>query len=202
MTDLSALYPKWARINDTELGQSKSGSRMRDELGIANHHSATAYMLYHTIYITIVQMRSSLNPSVSDKELCNEAAEKIATCLELKETEVRQGMHIPNTLGSMATKVAWQALGGFSTPEGRRLARAMRSPWEESAPTGTTWTNVPGTVRLATWAEATSRIPTAMSAIPHTYHLPRLEGQPSPFELLSSSTAGHLISDIVQDAKY
>jgi len=203
MTALSALYPEWARINDVEMVRAKSASRMRSELGIANHHSATAYMLYHTIYITIVQMRSSLNPSTSDKQLCNEAAEKIAVCLELKEREVRQGMEKSNTIGFMATKVAWQALGGFDAPEGRRLARAMQTPWEESAITGHTWPGPidPGVVKLATWAQASSRIPTVMSTIPHTYHLPRHESQPSPFELLSSNTAGHLISKIVENAR-
>lgn len=84
-------------------------------------------MLYHTVHICILQMKDSLAPSTSNLDLRNESAMKIATCLELKEYEKREGVAESNTIGFVATRVAWQALGSFDTPEERRLARIIRS---------------------------------------------------------------------------
>ncbi|KAF2824687.1 hypothetical protein CC86DRAFT_383488 [Ophiobolus disseminans] len=127
MSDLCALYPLWVRTNNDQMQLAGNMSRMADELGIANHLSATAYMLYHTVHICILQIRDSLDPSSNNMKLRNEAASKIASVLEIKECEKREGFAESNTIGFVATKVAWQALGGFSTPEGRRLARAVGS---------------------------------------------------------------------------
>jgi len=59
--------------------------------------------------------------------LRNHAALKIAQCLKLKEYEKRQGAPESNTIGYVATKIAWQALGGIDSDEGRELARVVKT---------------------------------------------------------------------------
>ncbi|KAF2032433.1 hypothetical protein EK21DRAFT_87288 [Setomelanomma holmii] len=125
--DLNALYHEWKLINDAQLQIIDQLSPLAKELGIANHLSATAYMLYHTVHLCILRIKDSLVPSPSNMQLRNAAATNIAVCLELKEYEKRQGVAESNTIGFVATKVAWQALGGFRSPEGRRLAHVVRS---------------------------------------------------------------------------
>jgi hypothetical protein len=100
---------------------------LANEFGIANHLCATVYMLYYTARICILQISESLDPLLSTLELRNEAAMKIATCLELKEYEKREGIAESTTIGFVATKVVWQALGKLDTPGGLRLARAVES---------------------------------------------------------------------------
>jgi hypothetical protein len=139
LDDLSALYPIWESINASEMRDTEQMSPLAIELGVANHLSASAYMLYHTARICIIQIKDRLCPSPSNVKLRNAAAMNIAKCLELKEYEKRQGGPESNTIGFVATKVAWQALGGFNTPEGRKLAQVVRSavngvyrsPWEQ-----------------------------------------------------------------------
>jgi len=184
MAELKALYPLWTRINDSQMLQAENLSRMAKELGIANHLSVTAYMLYHTVMICILQMRDSLDPSPSTAQLRNEAAMKIATCLELKEYEKREGVAESTTIGFVATKVAWQALGGFNTPEGRRLARVVRSAVNgvyraprDSTPDSSNISQpgMQGAV-FAQWVEtATSTSANGDLVVPRLYHLPRPE---------------------------
>ncbi|KAH7082485.1 hypothetical protein FB567DRAFT_107256 [Paraphoma chrysanthemicola] len=136
---LNSLYTRWQDLNATELGVGQRQSPLAKELAIANHISATAYALYHMVHICIIQMKDYLSPSPSNIELRNTAAINIATCLGLKEYEQRQGGAESNTIAFVATQMAWQALGGFNTPEGRKLAQvvrsavngAYRSPWEQ-----------------------------------------------------------------------
>lgn len=180
MADLKALYPSWERVNNSQLTTADQASYMAKELGIANHFSATAYMLYHTVQLCIIQIRDSLDPSPNNVELRNDAATKIAKCLELKEYEKRMGVAESNTIGFVATKVAWQALGGFETPEGRRLARVVksavngvyRSPWEaQLARTDTSRAHAPETFFAQFVAKAKSTNPTRNIGGGRMYHL-------------------------------
>jgi hypothetical protein len=186
MADLCALYPLWECINNNQLHQVDISSRMAKELGIANHRTATAYMLYHTVNICILQMKDMLAPSRTNMELRNEAAMKIATCLELKEHETRDGVTESNTVGFVATKVAWQALGGFNTPEGRRLAQVVRSavsgvyksPYNDpSAWSDTPQPNIPGTIFAQSIATATSVSHIAKPVGIRLYDVPQYETQ-------------------------
>ncbi|CAO2653382.1 Nn.00g027930.m01.CDS01 [Neocucurbitaria sp. VM-36] len=125
--DLEGLYPRWEELNRSQLSKIKDLSKPAKELGVTDHVSATAYMLYYTVYLCILQIKHSLSPSPDYVALRNAAAMKIARCLELKEYEMREGAPQSNTITFVATKVAWQALGGFNTVEGRRLAQVVRS---------------------------------------------------------------------------
>lgn len=127
LADLEKIHPDLQDFNQRKLNESKDLSKMAKVLKVANHMSATAYMLYNTVYICIIQIRESISPSPDTVALRNAAAIKIAQCLELKEYEKREGAPQSNTISFVATKVAWQALGRFSSPEGRRLARAVKS---------------------------------------------------------------------------
>ncbi|KAH7070780.1 hypothetical protein BKA63DRAFT_84300 [Paraphoma chrysanthemicola] len=137
---LNSLYTQWQDLNATELGVGQRQSPLAKELAIANHISATAYVLYHLVHICIIQIKDYLSPSPINIDLRNTAAMNIATCLELKEYEQRQGGAESNTIAFVATQMAWQALGGLNTPEGRKLARVVksavngvyRSPWEQA----------------------------------------------------------------------
>jgi hypothetical protein len=125
--DLEALHPLWEALNEHQMAQTVEQSDLAKAMGVANSVSATAYMLYHTAYICIIQIKDSLSPSSMNKALRNAAATTIARCLELKEHEQREGAPQSNTIAFVATKVAWQALGSFNSPEGERLARVVRS---------------------------------------------------------------------------
>jgi hypothetical protein len=127
LVKLTALYPSWERINEAYLHNTQHSSRLVRDLGIANHLTATVYILYHTARICIFQIRDLLDPSLLHLELRNDAAIKIVKCLELKELEKEEGLAQSNTIGVIATKIAWQALGGFNTLEGKSLARIIKS---------------------------------------------------------------------------
>ncbi|KAI4655290.1 uncharacterized protein J4E79_008357 [Alternaria viburni] len=116
LNNLEALRPFWDVLNRNQLAETTERSDMAKILGVANHVSATALMLYNTAYICVIQIKDSLSPSPVNTALRNAAAMKIAKCLELKEYEQRE-----------AIKVAWQALGGFNSPEGKRLAHTVKS---------------------------------------------------------------------------
>jgi hypothetical protein len=125
MVNLTALYPLWERINESCLNNNEHVSRLAKELGIANHLTAAAYMMYYTVRICILQMRESLNPSPIHSVLRNDAAMKIVRCLELKEIEKQEGSGESNAISLVTTKIVWQALGGFNTLEGQTLARVV-----------------------------------------------------------------------------
>lgn len=122
---LKALFPRWERYNERKMDETTSG--IGKELRIANHASATTYMLYNAAYMCILRIIHSLDPSPKHASLRNSAAIKIVRCLELRQFKKREGGAESNTIGFVATKVAWEALGGFSSPEGRRLARVVKS---------------------------------------------------------------------------
>jgi hypothetical protein len=125
--DLEALHPVWEILDEHQMTGVIEQSDMAKAVGVANCVSATAYMLYHTGYICIIQIKDSLSPSPMNTVLRNAAAMTIARCLELKEYEQREGAPQSNTIAFVATKVAWQALGRFHSPEGRRLAHVVNS---------------------------------------------------------------------------
>jgi hypothetical protein len=127
MADLTALYPLWERINKTYFGNTGHESRLARELGIANHLTATTYMLYYAVRICILQIRQSLHPSPVHLVLRNDAAQQIVKCLELKEIEKQESSAESNTISLVATKIVWQAVGGFDTLEGKALARVVMS---------------------------------------------------------------------------
>ncbi|KAF3040662.1 hypothetical protein E8E12_002345 [Didymella heteroderae] len=134
LDDLTKLWPLYESFNESQRDPSKLLSPLAEELGVANHVSATALMLYNTVHICILQIIDSLAPSPQNTALRNEAAMTIAKCLELKEYEKREGAHESNTIGFVATKIAWQALGGFDSPEGRRLAKTVSTHLNGLAP--------------------------------------------------------------------
>jgi hypothetical protein len=125
--DLDALYPVWERVNTRQLQAAEYVSDMALRVGIANHLSATAYVLYHTVRLCIFQIKNSISPSPENLESRSNSAIEITKCLELKEYERRRGVMASNTIGFVALKVAWQALGGFEGPEGQDLARVVKS---------------------------------------------------------------------------
>lgn len=128
MIDLDSMYPLWVNMNQKELLSANKASYLVQDLAIANHLSATAYMLYHAIHICVLRIKYSLEPTAKNIELREAACIKIARCLELKERERQEGMAPLSTAwSSIATKVVWQALGGFETEGERRLARAVEA---------------------------------------------------------------------------
>lgn len=149
LTCLEEIRSDWVIFNEKHLDESTS--QMGKELRIANHVSATAHMLYHTTHICLLEILESLEPSSKYASLRNAAAIKIMKSLELKAYEQRTGAPESNTIGFVATKVAWQALGGFHSPEGRKLAKVVKSAvngvfavgaWEDKAQMGDVlWNN-------------------------------------------------------------
>jgi hypothetical protein len=125
--DLVVLHPLWEALNEHQMAEITEQSDPAKAMGVANSVSATAYMLYHTAYICIIQIKDSLSPSPMSDALRTAAAITITRCLELKEHEQRKGAPPSNTIAFVATKVAWQALGGFDSPEGQRLANSVMS---------------------------------------------------------------------------
>lgn len=126
MADLQELYPLYERYNTSQAStSSRPATPLADELGVSNYMAATVLMLYNTVLICLLQIIDSLNPSPANTVLRNKAAMVIAKCLELKEYERREGVYESNTIAFVATKIAWQALGGFDSPEGRRLAKSV-----------------------------------------------------------------------------
>ena len=127
LDELEAVRPSLEILNQHQLKETGNISDMARDLGIANHVSATAHMLYNTAYICVLQIESSLRPSPVNLALQNAAATMITQCMELKKHEMCNGAPQSNTIASVATKVAWQALGGFDSPEAHRLGNVIKS---------------------------------------------------------------------------
>lgn len=166
LDDLTKLWPLYERFNVLQRDPSKPLSPLAEELGVADHVSATALMLYNTVHICILQIIDSLAPSPENTSLRNNAAMTIAKCLELKEYEKREGAHESNTIGFVATKIAWQALGGFNSPEGRRLAKTVSIHLNGVAPLPLddkeAWDNArPEDIRDTFFARFIKRVPTS-----------------------------------------
>jgi hypothetical protein len=127
LSDLEELHPLWEALNEHQMAEITEQSDLAKAIGVANSVSAFAYMLYHGAYMCIIQIKDSLAPSPMNTVLRNVAAMTIAKCLELKEHEQREGAAQSTTIAFVATKVAWQALGGLNSPEGLRLANSVMS---------------------------------------------------------------------------
>ncbi|KAH6633780.1 hypothetical protein C7974DRAFT_178034 [Boeremia exigua] len=148
LEDLQKLYPDYESFNASQVDPAKILSPLAKELGVSNYISATALMLYNTVHICLLHIINSLDPSPANTILRNHAAMIISKCLELKEQEREEGIYESNTISFVATKIAWQALGGFDSPEGRRLAKTVdkvldsvtpmpindKNAWENASP--------------------------------------------------------------------
>ncbi|KAF2845826.1 hypothetical protein T440DRAFT_483013 [Plenodomus tracheiphilus IPT5] len=120
--NLEAIKTALDTFNQRLINEAESLSPLAIELGVANHTSATPYMLYNTAYLCILQLQNSLHPSPTYIALRNAAAAKIARCMELRQYELMIHALESNTIAFVATKIAWQTLGRFESPEGLRLA--------------------------------------------------------------------------------
>ncbi|KAF2634828.1 hypothetical protein P280DRAFT_485093 [Massarina eburnea CBS 473.64] len=131
---LQATYPRWEAYNQSFLDSSTltAETEMSQDVKIANAASATNFLLYNSAYICILGIVHTMNPSEKYTSLRINAAIRIMRCLERKGYETRMGGPETNTIGFVATKAAWEILGGFNTPEGRRLAK-----FAKSSPNGT-----------------------------------------------------------------
>lgn len=125
MENLKVIHARWERHNASMLSDDVS-SPSKDPI-IANHASATTYMLYNTTFICILRIMYAFNASVENLSLQVAASLRIVKCLELNAYGKREGNSVANTIGFVATKVAWETLGGFNSPGGRRLSRAVKA---------------------------------------------------------------------------
>ncbi|KAJ4360848.1 uncharacterized protein N0V89_001415 [Didymosphaeria variabile] len=128
LNQLDGLYLRWSQYNVSMLNEEVIPGPK--EPAIANHASATTYMLYNAALICVVRILSAYSPSsesLSLQSLKMAAALRIVRCLELKAYDKREGSGESNTIGFVATKVAWETLGGFNSPAGRRLSRVVKA---------------------------------------------------------------------------
>jgi hypothetical protein len=125
---LQAAYVRWERHNVSMLEEEVSPS-FRDPT-MASAGSAATYLLYNSAFICTLRILSACSPPGEQPSLHSlvvAAAWRIVRCMELKAYENREGSGESNTIGFLATKVAWDTLGGFSSPGGRRLSRAVKA---------------------------------------------------------------------------
>ncbi|KAL1600606.1 hypothetical protein SLS60_006992 [Paraconiothyrium brasiliense] len=128
LDQMDGLYLRWARYNASMLNEEVTPG-FKDPT-IANHASATTYLLYNAALICITRILSTHSPSaesLSLQSLQMAASLRIIRCLELKAYDKREGSGESNTIGFVATKVAWETLGGFNSPAGRRLSRVVKA---------------------------------------------------------------------------
>ncbi|ORY02265.1 hypothetical protein BCR34DRAFT_591957 [Clohesyomyces aquaticus] len=127
---LRTLRDLWESFNsgaqETQGTAIPSGTTSKRRLKIANHVSATLLLLYNTTMIFLTQLLRSLDPSIDYQSLQRTAALQIVECFESKKFEKREGSAYSNTVGHAAARVAWGCLGGFNSPEGRRLSRFVK----------------------------------------------------------------------------
>ncbi|KAF2708736.1 hypothetical protein K504DRAFT_467970 [Pleomassaria siparia CBS 279.74] len=121
---LQEVHADWVIFNEKRMGDCTSP--LGKELNVADYVSATVQMLYNTALIVLLEIIESLDPSPKYASVRNAAAAKMTKCLELKTYEQREGAPQSNTIGFVATKVAWHALGAFQSPEGRKLAKVVK----------------------------------------------------------------------------
>ncbi|KAF1979312.1 hypothetical protein BU23DRAFT_595224 [Bimuria novae-zelandiae CBS 107.79] len=125
LNKLEAIYSRWKRYNESMFDKEMSSATT--DPNFANHASATTYMLYKAALIFILRIMHALSPSKDNSSLQVAASLRIIECLELKGHEKREGSGESNTIAFVATKVAWETLGGFGSAAGRRLARAVKA---------------------------------------------------------------------------
>jgi hypothetical protein len=142
LNDLDRIRSAWTTQNEQLMG--KATSTLAKKLHIANHDSATVHLLYNATFICLLDVLDALEPSSHYMGLRMFAATKITSGLEMKISEYSSGIigsHEASVISFLATKVAWQTLGGFGTAEGRKLAEVVKmaatgvfalGAWEQS----------------------------------------------------------------------
>lgn len=134
LAELEAILPDWVAYNEVQMQDTTSD--LAKEMHIAHQESATTYMIYHTSYICLIQFLDSLEPSPRYIPLRKVAAIKIIKTLRMKIQAQFAGGPESNAVTFLATKVAWEALGGVHSPEGRKLARMIRQTVSGSGDVG------------------------------------------------------------------
>ncbi|KAH7135540.1 hypothetical protein B0J11DRAFT_564862 [Dendryphion nanum] len=124
LTELEEILPDWVAYNEVQM--QGPTSKLAKEMRIANQDSALTCMLYYAGYICLIQLIDFIEPSSHYRSLRNSAAVKILKSLQLKISDQSSGGPESNTVTYVATKIAWEALGGIHSPEGRKLARLVR----------------------------------------------------------------------------
>ncbi|KAF2655112.1 hypothetical protein K491DRAFT_436620 [Lophiostoma macrostomum CBS 122681] len=139
---LDKINTTWITLNQQRL--NKTQSPLAKKLRIADHDSATVYLLYNATYTCVLNILDALEHSPYYIALRMSAAISITDSLEMKISEHSKGIegnHEASVISFLAIKVAWQTLGGFASAEGRRLARVVKmaatgifalGAWEQS----------------------------------------------------------------------
>ncbi|KAI8936740.1 hypothetical protein NX059_007127 [Plenodomus lindquistii] len=120
-SQLESIKPSLDAINARLISGAPTQSPLAADLGVADRSTILPYILYNTAYLLIIQLRHLLRPSSIYVALRNATATKISQLMELQQNENHS-----NTLYGIATKMAWQAIGSFESPEGLRLAAMVR----------------------------------------------------------------------------
>lgn len=125
---LKTNHLRWEQHNACMLDEEASPS-FRDPT-IANHASATTYMLYNVVHICLLRILSGYSPpteTILIQPLQVAAALRIVDCLEMEANQKRDGCGESNTIRFIATKIAWDTLDGFDSTGRRRLSRAVKA---------------------------------------------------------------------------
>lgn len=123
--EVHVIRTEWYAFNERQ--KNESSFDVRQDSLIATPESASVFMLYNTAYICLLDILDAFEPSGHYASLRHAAAVKILGCLQLESINNREGPAEQNTIAFAATKVAWQALGGFSSSEGRKMSRVIKS---------------------------------------------------------------------------
>ncbi|KAF2001802.1 hypothetical protein P154DRAFT_533685 [Amniculicola lignicola CBS 123094] len=141
LKDLESIHATWMQDNARQLQVSTTsfGSPIR----FSNYNSANTHLLCNLAIVSITDIIESLQPSSQTKAIQNAAALKIAYCLESDIYNTPQGGGAEySTIAFVAIKIAWKTLGGLSSPEGRRLASAVKRTVERIFAVGA-WQDIP-----------------------------------------------------------
>lgn len=139
LNQLGPLHAQWAEYNARLL--SKTKTEVAEHTGIANLQTATTYMYCNLAYILLIDICQVLDPNaIRDSATNAEFAPETGSYQYLRKTAalniIRSLQHrisarssnIPesDTIAFFATKISWQTLGGFRTPEGRGLLHVVQ----------------------------------------------------------------------------
>jgi hypothetical protein len=139
--ELELIYQDWLRDDQKQSGEHSCSNA--DGAPFADYTSTTTHMLYNLARICLVDILDAVDSLPWSDAIRRDAALEIIKNLEFKVTQQRLGAPESNTIGFVATKVSWQALGGSNTPEGRELASVVKksvnnifdiSTWEDGPP--------------------------------------------------------------------
>ncbi|KAF2476922.1 uncharacterized protein BDR25DRAFT_42190 [Lindgomyces ingoldianus] len=129
LEELKSLRDLWASLNAGRLTNVVDGpdNQPKSRLTVANHGSATLLMLYNATLIFITDILLPLDSSTDYRSMRHAAAMEIVYCLDTKSFTKREAGAYSNSIGHIAVKVAWKVLGGFNSPEGRKLSRLVKA---------------------------------------------------------------------------